>query len=242
MKEIPKDALDRIIVKDNARMGQIIDWYKENMAYLEAQPFKMPFPSGLVCLKEENIEFSFQAWTGHQVLIKVYVISDQKEHQGQSIGVCAFLYDTEEDVIIETRYPKGLPEKRLAILKMMLATDQTCTKEAFKFRVLMFYAVYYENEVVVDKAQEKPHTRAMKRAIKRAGNPNIPVPLVRSTYVINPEAKTPKKIGNSGEKRSYQKPDHEVKVKGYRRRNGTWVEPYVRYKDRAPGTPKTYKA
>ena len=41
MQEALKSALDRIIVKDNARMEQIIDWYIKNQEYLESQPFVM---------------------------------------------------------------------------------------------------------------------------------------------------------------------------------------------------------
>lgn len=235
MTEAKKDALDRIIVKDNKRMQQIIEWYLANQEYLEAQPFRMPFLQGLICLKEERVEFSFEAFSATDVLIKIYMVPF-----GKDVLICAFKYNPEEDRILEVRWPGSIPPARLDSMKRLVAQDKTCEKEAFKYRVLMYYASYYENEVILDEAQQKRLDKHSRKTLKKKGVTKIP--LVRNTYVLSPEAASLKKPADPGKKRSYEKPDHEVKVKGYRRKNGTWVAPYTRYKDKESGKPKIYKA
>lgn len=234
MKEAPKAALDRIIVKDNARMQQIIDWYLANRDYLESQPFVMPFIQGLVCLQEEMLEFSFEAFSESEVLFKIYGVP-----HGKDVLLVAFTYDPVKDIITETRWPNNIPPSRLETMKGIMAADKTCKKEAFKYRVLMFYSAYYKNEVIVDTKQEKRLDKHTRKALKRKGQK---IPLVRNTYVLDPNAESLKKPADPDKKRHYEKPDHEVKVKGYRRKNGTWVAPYSRYKDKGNGGPKTYKA
>ena len=234
MKVVTKDTLDRIIVKDNARMQQIIDWYFENQEYLESQPFKMPFKQGLICLKEENIEFSFETISETDVRMKIYM-----EPDGKDVFMCEFRYNPVEDIITEKIWPTNLPLLRLNMLKILEVSDTTCKKEAFKYRVLMYYAVYYTNEVVVDKKAEKPLDKCTRKVMKRKSKG--PVPLVRNTYVLEPNADSLKKPMNPDKTRHYEKPDHEVTVKGYHRKNGTWVESYTRYKDKSKGSPKTYK-
>lgn len=235
MKEAKKEALDRIIVKDNARMTQLINWYIANQEYLESQPFRMPFRQGLVCLKGEDIEFSFEAYSETDVLFKLYMVPDNKD-----VLICAFKYNPEEDRIVEVRWPNNIPPSRLNVLRNILTADKTCNKEAFKYRVLMFYAAYYKNEVVVDKKQEKRLDKQTRKSLRKKGISKIP--LVRNTYVFEPTEETLKKPADPNKKRHYEKPDHEVKVRGYRRKNGTWVAPYSRYKDKAGNGPKTYKA
>ena len=235
MQEAKKEALDRIIVKDNDRMQQIIDWYVANQDYLESQPFRMPFRQGLICLKGEDIELSFEAYSETDVLFKIYMVPDDKD-----VLICAFRYDPEKDIITEIRYPKNIPPSRLNIMKKILSADRTCQKEAFKYRVIMFYAAYYTNEIVMDKKQEKRLNKHTRKSLRKKGIGKIP--LVRNTYVLSPEAESLKRPADPNRKRHYEKPDHEVQVKGYRRKNGTWVKPYSRYKDKGSGGPKIYKA
>lgn len=233
MQEAMKNALDRIIVKNNARMQQIIDWYLANQDYLESQPFRMPFRQALVCLQEESIEFSFEALSDTEVLMKVYLVPD-----GREVFMCAFKYDTERDIITEKRWPK-LAEGPLTMLKAMEVTDKTTKKQAFKYRVLMYYAAYYHNEVVVDVKQEKRLDKHSRASLKKKG---MKIPLVRNTYILEPTEDSLKKPADPDKKRNYTKPDHEVAVRGYRRKNGTWVNGYSKYKDKSKGDPKTYKA
>lgn len=233
MQQAMKSALDRIVVKTNARMSELIDWYMANKEYLESQPFQRPFLQGLVCLEEENIDFSFESHSDSEVLIKIYPA--RKE-----VIMVAFRYDFESDVITGREWDKRLPENKRRMLEIIEMQDKTCKKEAFKYRVLMYYAAYYRNEVVVDEKSAKRMDKHTRRSLKKKGTG--PVPLVRNTYVVMPKEESLKKPANPEKKRHYEKPDHEVKVRGYRRKNGTWVAPYSRYKDKGEDGPKTYKA
>lgn len=236
MKEVSKHALDHIIVKSNARMKQIIDWYIANQDYLESQPFVMPFKQGLVCLEEEDIDFSFETISDSNVLIKIYP-------GRKNVHLLAFNYDPIKDVIRKKDWASKSNIQLTELLKTIEAIDKTSKKEAFKYRVLMYFAAYYKNEIVVDKSAEIKLDKRTRKALKRKNTG--PIPLVRNTYILEPSdesLKKPAKPVNQENKRHYEKPDHEVKVRGYRRKNGTWVEPYSRYKDKNDGEPKMYKA
>lgn len=231
-----KSALDRIIVKSNARMMQIINWYIANQDYLESQPFVMPFKQGLVCMEEEDIDFSFETYSESDILIKIY--PRQKE-----FVMVAFHYDPIQDIIRDKDWSaaaKTTAPANLQKLKIIEEMDKTCKKEAFKLRVLMLYTAYYRNEVVIDKKAQTRLSKSSRRSLRKKNISDIP--LVRNTYILSPEAESLKKPADPDKKRHYEKPGHEVKVRGYRRKNGTWVAPYVRYKDKGSNGPKTYKA
>lgn len=55
-----RKTADRIIVKSNARMKMVLDWYYENKHWLDREPFLAPMESGVVELCEEQIEFTFE--------------------------------------------------------------------------------------------------------------------------------------------------------------------------------------
>lgn len=231
-----KSALDRIIVKSNARMMQIINWYIANQDYLESQPFVMPFKQGLVCMEEEDIDFSFETYSESDILIKIY--PGQKE-----FVMVAFHYDPIQDIIRDKDWSaaaKTTAPANLQKLKIIEKMDKTCKKEAFKLRVLMLYTAYYRNEVVIDKKAQTRLSKSSRRSLRKKNISDIP--LVRNTYILSPEAESLKKPVDPDKKRHYEKPDHEVKVRGYYRKNGKWVAPYVRYKDKGSNGPKTYKA
>lgn len=236
MNEADKNALDRILVKSNARMQQIIEWYIANQDYLESQPFVMPFKQGLVCLEEEDIDFSFETISESDVLIKIYF--GRKEFPS-----LAFHYNPIKDIIKEKDWNIKKNIQITEMLKTLEAIDRTCKKEAFKYRVLMYYAAYYKNEIVIDKAAETRLSKRERKSLKK--KTTGPIPLVRNTYIIEANEdslKKPVKPADPESKHPYTKPDHEVKVRGYRKKNGTWVESYSRYKDKTDGGPKTYKA
>lgn len=235
MQEAKKEALDRIVVKDNKLMKQIIDWYIKNQDYIEKQPFFIPFKQALVCLKEENIEFSFEVIASNEILFKIYMMPGDKD-----VLICAFTYDPEKDQITERRFPSNIPPARLNTMRIVLDNDKTCQKEAFKFRVLMYYAVFYENDVEIDPKQEKRLDKHIRKTLKKKGGG--PIPLVRNTYVVKVDSENLKRPADPDKKRHYEKPNHEIRVRGYRRKNGTWVAPYSRYKDKNSDGPKTYKA
>lgn len=43
-----RKTADRIIVKSNARMKMVLDWYYENKHWLDREPFLAPMESGVV--------------------------------------------------------------------------------------------------------------------------------------------------------------------------------------------------
>ena len=217
-------------------MQQIIEWYITNQDYLESQPFVMPFKHGLVCLEEENIDFSFETISESDVLIKIYP-------GRKKFPLVAFNYDPMKDIIVKKDWNVMKNAQLTEMLKALEAMDKTCKKEAFKYRVLMYYAAYYKNKIVIDKAAETRLSKRERKSLKK--RITGPIPLVRNTYIIETSEenlKKPAKPADSESKHPYTKPDHEVKVRGYRRKNGTWVEPYSRYKDKTDKGPKTYKA
>ena len=55
-----RKTADRIIVKSNARMKMVLDWYYENKHWLDREPFLAPMESGVVELQGEQIEFTFE--------------------------------------------------------------------------------------------------------------------------------------------------------------------------------------
>lgn len=55
-----RKTADRIIVKSNARMKMVLDWYYENKHWLDREPFLAPMEFGVVELREEQIEFTFE--------------------------------------------------------------------------------------------------------------------------------------------------------------------------------------
>ena len=59
-----RKTADRIIVKSNARMKLVLDWYYENKHWLDREPFLAPMESGVVELCEEQIEFTFENTRG----------------------------------------------------------------------------------------------------------------------------------------------------------------------------------
>ena len=59
-----RNTADRIIVKSNARMKLVIDWYYENKHWLDREGFLAPMESGVVELQEEQIEFTFESKNG----------------------------------------------------------------------------------------------------------------------------------------------------------------------------------
>ena len=66
-----KRSADRIIVKSNARMEIVLDWFSKNREWLKKQEFHAPLDAGVVELQEELIEFTFES-KGDLVELAVY--------------------------------------------------------------------------------------------------------------------------------------------------------------------------
>ena len=59
-----RQQADRIIVKSNARMQMVLDWYYKNRDWLDKAEFHAPMESGIIELREEQIEVTFESKGG----------------------------------------------------------------------------------------------------------------------------------------------------------------------------------
>ena len=57
---------NKIIIDTNEKVEKIIDWYEQNKDWLDAEEFRIPIPSALVELPEEDIKFYFNKFITEQ--------------------------------------------------------------------------------------------------------------------------------------------------------------------------------
>lgn len=230
-----RNSADRIIVKSNARMQLVLDWYFENFNWLDREKFLAPMESGVVELCEEQVEFTFES-KGSFAEIVVYVTT-----KPNLPPIVAFDYDPETTEIRNRRVaPAGSQTAvDLELLNVLVMSDNMCRKEAQKYHALMLFMTHYREVVKVEQRTEHRPAKSKKkgRHIRR------PQPLIRRIYMLGdfqPED-LPKP---EGAKRKYTKPEHEVNIRGhlrhYKSGKTVWVRPSVRYKGKA-GRPKEYE-
>lgn len=228
-----KEDCDRIIVETNDKMGKIIQWYQDNQEWIDKEEFLAPMENGCIVLKEEELEVTFES-NGDVVELAVYP-------KGGSIPALTWDYNPETKRYSNYRYPAHLSEKKRMMMQMALIHDRTDFKESIKYHALMMFAAHYDEIVVIDEKQSVRRTKHEAKMLRK--NPNQPLSLVKKTYVVNEFSEDV--LRRYGEKRSYTKPDHEVRVRGFWRRskNGkkSLVKPFSRYKDKGGGSHKEYK-
>lgn len=220
---VNRDRADRIIVKSNARMAMVLKWYYDNRHWLDREPFLAPMESGVVELREEQIEFTFENTRG---MVEITIYPTVRPGIPASI---IFDYLPERMDIENRRVAPGLPEAKRAALDLVLRYDQTPEKEALKYHVLMLFMAYYREVVEVEQKVEHRPAKAKKkgRKVRRVQ------PLIRRVYTLTDfDAEALPKPEQA--KRKYTKPEHEVNVRGHLRRyksgKTVWVKPSVRYK------------
>ena len=226
---------DRIIVKSNERMEMVLGWYFDNSEWLDREPFPFSMEKGIVELKEENVEFTFEK-KANIVEIVVYATLEPR-----TAAVVSFDYDPNTDKIANRKVdPSGvLTGVKLAELSLLVSMDNMCWKEAQKYRALMLFMSHYREYVSAEKRVSKrpPKQKKKGRAAKR------PQPLVSRVYLLT-DFQAEDLHGPEMMKRHYTKPDHEVSVRGYYRhyKSGktVWVRPSVRYKGKSQ-KPKEYE-
>lgn len=222
-----RKTADRIIVRSNARMKLVLDWYFENFNWLDRERFLAPMDAGVVELCEEQVEFTFES-KGGLVEIVVYVTT-----RPNLPPIVAFDYDPATTEIRNRRVaPVGSQTTvDLELLNVLVMSDNMCRKEAQKYHALMLFMAYYQ-EVV--KVEQRAESRPAKHRKKKSGG-RRPQPLIRRIYTLDEfdAAVLPKP---EQAKRKYTKPEHEVNVRGHLRRYKSgkvvWVQPSVRYKGR----------
>lgn len=219
-----RQQADRIIVKSNARMQMVLDWYYENKDWLDKAEFHAPLESGIIGLREEEIEVMFE---NKGSIVELSIIPTLKPNLPP---VVIFDYDPATWTANNYRMPQHLSEARKNLLKQVMLFDNTDKKEALKYHTLMLFMTYYKEIVTVDERRAFKPKNAKKN--RRKGNQK-PQSIVRKFYSIQSFDKDalqkPKGI-----KRPYTKPEHEVNVRGFLRRyksgKTVWVKPSVRYK------------
>ena len=101
-----KQSADRIIVKSNARMEIVLDWFSKNREWLKQQEFHAPLDAGVVELQEELIEFTFES-KGDLVELAVY-----PAEKPNLPAVVTYDYDPATTQTSNFRFASHLPPER----------------------------------------------------------------------------------------------------------------------------------
>ncbi len=229
-----KQDYDRIIVKTNDRMTEIINWYLANRDWLKDEEFHAPMDSGLIVMEEEGLDISFESLPTGLVSMGVYPAHIDE-------AAMTWLYNPVTGEMTGHQFPAKLWHQKEKLLKIVFEVDNTDVKESIKYHALMMFAAHYEEIVEVDEQRSVRRTRHEAKKLRK--KPGQPLNLVKKTYVVKDFS--PDTLHRYGEKRKYTKPDHEVQVRGYYRntKNGkrVWVKPFSRYKDIGNKQRKEYK-
>ena len=98
--------VDRIIVKNNDRMEMVINWYLENKYWIDREQFIAPLQSGVVELREEELEFTFEN-KDDRVEIAIY-----HSNPPGTIPIVVYDYDPAQKEITNRRIAPGIsPEQ-----------------------------------------------------------------------------------------------------------------------------------
>lgn len=216
---------NKIIVDTIEKTERIIEWYQQNKDWLDTEEFRIPIPSALVELPEEDIKFYYEQ-DGVFVRLHLYM---------GGVYVCNYRYDPKTQEIENIVFPAGLSKEKRKVARMVLAADRTPYKEALKFHSLMCFATHYRNCIETTEQKEKHISHKHRKSLRRSGGAT---PLI-TTYRIDSRP-----IPADGTKRHYTKPTKQVSVRGFYRTTKTgkrvWVRPFTRY-NRNSENHKTYK-
>ncbi len=219
-----RQQADRIIVKSNARMQMVLDWYYKNRDWLDKAEFHAPMESGIIELREEQIEVTFESKGG---IVELSIFPGMLTNQPP---VITFDYDPATWTASNYRIAPHLPKVKQNALLLVMQFDNTDKKEAIKYHTLMLFMTYYQEIITVDERRVFVPKNGKKNHKKGGRKPK---PVIRKFYSIQSFDKDalPKP---EGIKRPYTKPEHEVSVRGFLRRykssKTVWVKPSVRYK------------
>lgn len=216
---------NKIIVDTIGKTEKIIEWYQQNKDWLDAEEFRIPIPSALVELPEEDIKFYYEQ-EGVFVRLHLYM---------GGVYVCNYRYDPKTQEIENIVFPAGLSKEKRKVARMVLAADRTPYKEALKFHSLMCFATHYRNCIETTEQKEKHISHKHRKSLRRSGGAT---PLI-TTYRIDSRP-----IPAGGAKRHYTKPTEQVSVRGFYRTTKTgkrvWVRPFTKYNGNSENN-KTYK-
>lgn len=234
---VDRDIADRIIITSNEKMGRVIIWYLQNKSWLQDIPFHAPLEMGVVDLREERVEFTFED-KGDLVEIAIYAME-----KPNLPPVVVYDYDPAKGETLNVRVAPHLPMETRRVMTQLLSLDNSHLKEALKYHALMCFMTHYKEKVSVNEMGK----RTKKKAKQLRRNPERPLSLIRKEYVIeNVEVYEADLVAEkSEEKRSYTKPDHEVSVRGFLRHyksgKDVWIHPHNRYKGKEAKKAKKYE-
>lgn len=216
---------NKIIVDTIEKTEKIIEWYQQNKDWLDVEEFRIPIPSALVELPEEDIKFYYEQ-EGVFVRLHLYM---------GGVYVCNYRYDPKTQEIENIVFPAGLSKEKRKVARMVLAADRTPYKEALKFHSLMCFATHYRNCIETTEQKEKRISHKHRKSLRRSGGAT---PLI-TTYRIDSRP-----IPADGAKQHYTKPTEQVSVRGFYRTTKTgkrvWVRPFTKYNGNSENN-KTYK-
>lgn len=178
---------NKIIVDTIEKTEKIIEWYQQNKDWLDAEEFRIPIPSALVELPEEDIKFYYEQ-EGVFVRLHLYM---------GGVYVCNYRYDPKTQEIENIVFPAGLSKEKRKVARMVLAADRTPYKEALKFHSLMCFATHYRNCIETTEQKEKRISHKHRKILRRSGGAT---PLI-TTYHIDSRP-----VPADGTKRHYTKP------------------------------------
>ena len=245
---LDKNMVDKIFVKENEKMTQVIKWVEENLDRIERviMDNNLDFPtypmeSGLVWMEEEGVHFTFEVLDKDEVEI-VYYISHPSVMDIPMFKFKTAIAKTFEDIITDVKFQEFNSEDREIFHQALIVADNTVWKTEKKFVGLMLFMLFHEGEVVkVDGSKEEyRNKREVRRYKAKTGKA---VPLIKRTYVVGDF--NPAKTKVAGAPRNYTIPNREVKYKGHYRhlKSGKviWIKEGSRYKDKGNKQSKTYK-
>lgn len=207
-------ATDRIIIRKNANMQQVIDWSEK----LKGVAIELPFDEAEIEFQEELILLHFKR--DEMPGIVNFTMSVLNEQAGSYIAVCGWRANMETG---EREVENYTPGERAQLLSMILAADGTINKCMAKFKALMLFTVYYREDIERTKTINRSATKRDKNS-KRKGSQRKPLTIRRYTIdnEMFSELPAPKKQWH-GYKESFG-------VRGHYRSTKTgktiWVRPY----------------
>ncbi len=234
---VDRKTADRIIVKDNERMGKVRHWWLANKEWLERQEWHAPIQSGIIELQGEGLGIMFEE-KGDIVELTLFKLGSEP--------VPVFVvydYDPVSTNMNHYRFAPGQTEIKQDFIRMTIFADHTDAKAALKYQMLMLFMAHYREVIEVE--ERKIRKPAIDKK-KRGKSKRPAVLLAKRIYQIrdfDPNTIADKSLVAG--RRNYTKPDHEVNVRGYFRhyKSGkqVWIRPYTRYKDKGGSPAKVYE-
>lgn len=219
--------MDSIFVKSSDDMKRIIDWAKQFGKTNYDEPFVVPFESVEVKLADEELKFTMER-KGDIFSMTVYC----NDSSGEYLAVCGCKtnfseYNSSKTVIIPgSEWYGGQTPQARQMIKTINTVNRTFDKQIQKFVALMLFAVYYSEEFEKTGTTVTTKLPPKKKKNGKRVKGSTQHSLCSRRYVISDEV-----TGSiPAPKRSYTKCEHEISVRGHKRRyksgKEVWIKPF----------------